>query len=76
MDTIFKKIIIYESQQYGGKQKSVALLVKDLDFDDFTAPTLINAAILKLIKISKKCHNRFTANYLKLLSCTLIPRKM
>ena len=30
IDTIFKKTIVYESLQYGGKQKSVALLVVDL----------------------------------------------
>ena len=30
IDTIFKETIVYESLKYGGKQKSVALLVKDL----------------------------------------------
>ena len=28
---------------------------------------IINAAILKLIKISKNCHGRFTANYKEFL---------
>ena len=32
VDTIYKKTIaLYEGIQYGGKQKSVALLVKDLE---------------------------------------------
>ena len=34
-----------------------------------------NAAILETIKISKNCHGRFTANYPKFLSSTLIQRK-
>ena len=35
-----------------------------------------NSAILKIIQISKSCHDRFTANYPKFLSRTLIQRKI
>ena len=31
IDTIFKKILVYEGLQYAGKQISVAVLVKDLE---------------------------------------------
>ena len=31
IDTIFKKAIVYEGIQYGGKQNSVGLLVKNLE---------------------------------------------
>ena len=30
LDTIFKKTLVYEDRNYGGKEKSVALLVEDL----------------------------------------------
>ena len=68
IDTISKKTIVSEVVQYGGQQKSEALLVKDLEFDDVAAWKLINAAIFKLIMVSKDCHGRFTANYPKFLS--------
>ena len=71
----FKKTTFYAGLQHGGwKQKSVALLIKDLD--DVTTSKSINATILKLIKESEHCHGRFTANYLTFLPRTLIQRKM
>ena len=44
IDTIFKYAIVNEGLRYGGKQKK---------FDDITTSKLINAAILKLFKISR-----------------------
>ena len=35
IDTIFKKNIVVEGLQHGGKQESVALLVKDLEIHLF-----------------------------------------
>ena len=44
-------------------------------FHDVTTSKLINAATLKLIKVSKEFHDRFTAIDPKFLSSTLIQRR-
>ena len=36
-DTIFKKTIVYDGLEYGGKTKSVALLVENQDLNNVTA---------------------------------------
>ena len=68
LDTIFKKRI---------KQKSEAVLVKTLEIDDVTGSKLINAAILKLIKISNNCPGRYNDNNnnnKRHLYCAIYPR--
>ena len=47
--TIFKKTIVYEGLWYGDKQKSVALLVADLEIWWRHSLKINNAAIFKLV---------------------------
>lgn len=44
-------------------------------FDEITASNIINAAILKIIKISQNLHGRITSRQIKLLSSYSVQRK-
>ena len=58
-DTIFKKTIVYEGLQHGGKQKSVVLLVEDLEI---WWRHSLKGNKCRCVKLSENCHGKFTSN--------------
>ena len=72
---VWAAVALIENLSCKGHLVGISRKAANLVTDDVTTSKSINATILKLITISKNFHGRFTANYLKFLSSTLIQRK-
>ena len=70
-EAIFKKTTVYEDLNMMPR-RNLSLFWFRMKSDDLIPSNIINAVILKSIKVPKNLHNRFTEKYANFLSSQLI----